>query len=77
LSRLEKNADALTQLTDIYSDYSFAEEKPYYVQVIEGRNHDISQQEFSDFVEMYHNPPERIKLTVFPISPPTGYAQDE
>jgi len=66
--RLDKNADTLIQLTDMRSDYSFSEEKPYYFQVIEGRNHYISEQDFFDFCKMYDAPPERMKLTFIPIT---------
>jgi hypothetical protein len=66
--RLDRNADTLTQLTDMRSDYSFPEEKPYYIQVMDDRNHYISQQEFFDFCIMYDNPPNRMKLTFIPIA---------
>ncbi len=65
--KLDKNADMLTQLTDMRSDYSYLEEKPYFFQVMEGRNHYISEQEFFDFYKMYDNPSERMKLTFIPI----------
>jgi hypothetical protein len=65
--RLYENASALTQLTEIKSDYSASEGKPYYIQVINGRNHYISEEEFMGFWEMYRNPSDRMKLTVMPI----------
>ncbi len=67
--RFDKNADSLTELTDIRSDYSSSEEKPYYIQIIEGRNHYISEQEFDDYLTLYANPPERMKLTCIPVEP--------
>jgi len=68
--RLDKNSGTLTQLTDMRSDYSFSEEKPYFIQIVDGKNHYISEQEFWDFLMMYDNPPNRMKLTFFPITPP-------
>ena len=65
---LGKKSDALTELTDIRSDYSDSEGIPYYYQVIEGKNHYISEQEFDNFHRIYNDPPERMKLTVFPIA---------
>jgi|LSQX01.1.fsa_nt_gb hypothetical protein len=66
--RLDKNADALTQLTDIHSDYSDLEEKPYYVQVVDGRNRYIAERTFWDFYEEYGNLPETMELTIIPIA---------
>ena len=65
---LEKNADALTQLTDMRSDYSPSEEKPYYVQIVDGKNHYISEEVFSDFFAMYDDPPNKMKVTFIPIA---------
>lgn len=65
--RLDKNADTLTQLTDIRSDYSNSEGKPYFIEVIEGKDHYISEQEFYELCKIYGNPPERIKLAFIPI----------
>jgi len=65
--RLDKNADTLTQLTDMRSDYSESEGKPYYVQVENGKNHYITEKEFSDFLEKYDNPTDKMVLTVIPI----------
>ena len=67
--KLDKNSNTLTELTNIRSDYSFLEEKPYYFQVMDGRNHYIPYQEFFDFCMMYDNPPDRMKLTFIPIVP--------
>ena len=66
--KLDKNADTLTELTDIRSDYSFSDEKPYYVQVVDGEDQYISEDEFWNLLEMYDNPPDPMKLTVIPIS---------
>jgi hypothetical protein len=66
--RLDKNADTLTQLTDMRSDYSMSEGKPYYIQIIDGRNNYISEQVFWDFDEIYNNPPNKMKLTSIPIA---------
>ncbi|MCC8122752.1 MAG: hypothetical protein LIO58_04345 [Oscillospiraceae bacterium] len=66
--RLNQNADTLTQLTDMRSDYASADEKSYYFQIVEGRNHYISAQEFAEYCERYDNPPEKFRLTVMPIT---------
>lgn len=66
--RLDKNADALTELTDIHSDYSDSEGKPYFVQVVDGKNHYITEKEFRTFWEEYENPSETMQLTVTPIA---------
>lgn len=66
--KLEKNADTLTKLTDLRSDYSEANEKPYYAQVVNGKNQYISEEEFSDSFEKYSAPPEILELEVFPIA---------
>jgi len=66
--RLDKHADTLTELTDIRSDYSFSEDKPYFFQIVDGKNHYISKDEFWNLSEMYKNPSTPMKLTVIPIS---------
>jgi len=66
--RLDKNANTLTQLTAMSSDYSVSEGKPYYVQVVNGETHYIPEDEFWDFCESYENPSNKMKLTVIPIS---------
>ena len=66
--RLDKIADALTQLTDIHSDFSDSEGRPYYVQVVGGRNHYIAEESFWDFYEEYGNLPETMELTIIPIA---------
>jgi hypothetical protein len=66
--KLNNNADTLTELTDIRSDYSFSEEKPYFIQIVNGKNHYISEDEFWNLLVMYENPSNPMKLTVFPIS---------
>lgn len=66
--RLDKNSDVLTKLTDIQSDYSQSEGKPYYIQVIDGKNCYISEQEFFDFCNLYYNPPKRMNLVFIPIA---------
>ena len=66
--KLYENADALTQLTAINSDYSNLDEKPYYFQIVDGRNHYISEDGFRRFLETYLDPPEKMKLTFIPIS---------
>ena len=64
---LDKNADSLRELTYMSSDYSKAEEKPYFVQMIDGKKHYIAKDEFWDFVEAFQNPPKKMKLKVFSI----------
>jgi len=66
--KLDKNADTLTELTDIRSDYSFSEEKSYFIQIINGKNHYISEDDFWNLLGMYDNPSNPMKLTVIPIS---------
>ena len=66
--RLDKNADTLTELTFFKSDYSMSDEKPYFVQVVNGRNRYITEQEFSNVFEEYMNPLGTMNLTVIPIS---------
>lgn len=68
--RLDRNADKLTKLTEMFSDYSSSEEKSYFVQVVNGKNHYITEKEFWNFREEYENPAKIIKLTVFPIVHP-------
>jgi hypothetical protein len=64
---LDENADTLTQLTEIKPDFCPLEKKPYYIQVINGRNHYISGEEFFSLLEMYAYPSDRMQLTVMPI----------
>ncbi len=66
--RLDAHANSLTELTDIHSDYSDLEQKAYYVEVLDGKNHYITKQKFQDLREKYENPPERMKLKPFPIA---------
>lgn len=66
--KLDKKADTLTQLTDIHSDYSDSEGKPYFVQVVDGRNRYITEEVFWDLYEQYDNLPETIDLTIMPIA---------
>ena len=66
--RLDKNADTLTQLTDIYSDYSASEEKIVFIQVVDDRNDYITEESFWDFYEKYDSPSETMELTIIPIS---------
>jgi len=65
--RLGRYADALTQLTNIHSDYSDSEEKAYYVQVINGRNHYITKQKFLALAKRYENPSTPMKFAFIPI----------
>ena len=44
------------------------EEKPYYVQVVDGRNRYIAERTFWDFYEEYGNLPETMELTIIPIA---------
>jgi hypothetical protein len=64
---LDKNADSLTKLTDMRSDYSSSEDKVYYYQIIDGKNHYMTYDTFSEFFTEYDNPSNRMALTVFPI----------
>jgi hypothetical protein len=66
--RLEVNADTLTQLTDIHSDYSVSAGKSYYVQVVDGKNRYITYEEFENFIKEYDNPSQIMKLAVIPIT---------
>lgn len=66
--RLDKKADKLTQLTDIRSDYSASENKAYFVQVTEGKNHYISQAEFDKWCELYGAPPDVMQWNFIPIA---------
>lgn len=66
--RLDKNADTLTELTDMRSDYSFSEEKPYFYQVVDGKNHYITENEFWDFLEKYDKPSKLMRVSFIPIS---------
>ena len=66
--RLDNNADILTQLTDIRSDYSISDDKPYYFQVLDGKTHYISEEDFFGFCDMYRYPQNRMKLTFIPIA---------
>jgi len=63
----DKNADTLTQLTDMRSDYSATERKPYYMQVLNDKNHYITEKEFFDYCKKYDNPSDKMKLTVIAI----------
>jgi hypothetical protein len=65
---LGKNADTLTQLSFMGSDYSQSDEKPFYYQEVNGRNRYISEREFDDFLEKYIHPSKTMELTVFPIA---------
>ncbi len=66
--RLDKNADTLTQLTDIHSDYSLSEEKVFFVEVVDNRDHYITEKSFWDFYEEYYSPSETMELTIIPIA---------
>ena len=59
---LDKNADTLTQLTDIYSDFSDVEEKIYYSEVVDNTSNYITEESFWNFYEEYDNPSEKMKL---------------
>ena len=68
LDRLDaKNEYTLTQLTDIRSDYSASEGKPYYFQIVNDKNHYITEIEFYSYFEKYYNPSDKISLTVIAI----------
>ena len=60
--------DNLTQMTDIRSDYSQSEDRPYYFQVVDGKNHYISMQEFFELSTIYDNPPTIMKMAFIPIA---------
>ncbi|MDL2263972.1 hypothetical protein LJC31_04910 [Synergistaceae bacterium OttesenSCG-928-I11] len=62
--KLDKGTGALIQLTDIHSGYSQAEEKIYFVRVVNGKEHYISEQEFDDFLTMYEKSPNRMYLRI-------------
>jgi hypothetical protein len=70
---LDGDGESLTRLTNIFSDL-FRDDSnpedyyPYFVQVVDGKNRYISEEEFSEYADIYRNPPERLKLTVIPIS---------
>ena len=66
--RLNKRADSLTTLDDIFSDYSEAERKAYFVQTIDGRLRFVSKKVFDDFWDFYIDPPSRMKARVYPIA---------
>ena len=66
--RLEENAYTLTQLTSMSSDYSQIEERAYYIQVVDNRNHFITEDEFWDFFEKYNDPSDPMKLKVISIA---------
>jgi bla regulator protein BlaR1 len=66
--RLDKDADALTQLTDMRSDYSEVEQKPFYIQVVNGKEEPITDTTFWDFHDKYENPSDLMKLTVIDVS---------
>jgi hypothetical protein len=46
---LHENADTLTQLTAMHSDYSQEAQRPYYINAVNGRNRFISEKEFWSF----------------------------
>ena len=66
--RLEANADTLTLLTSMGSDYSSEDNMPYYVKIVDGKRSFIPQSEFWDYSSMYSDPPNPMKLTVIPIT---------
>ena len=66
--RLDKNADTLTMLTSMGSDYSQADEKPYYYQEVNGRIRYITEEEFLVFLEKYDNPSRMMELRPIPIA---------
>ena len=66
--RLDENAYTLTQLTNIFSDFSHAAQRPYFVQVVNGRNHFISESVFEGFFEEYRSPSNPMVLDVVRIS---------
>ncbi|MDL2209498.1 hypothetical protein LJC36_00975 [Desulfovibrio sp. OttesenSCG-928-C14] len=61
---LDKNTGKLIQLTDIQSGYAASENKPYFIQMVDGKKHSISEQKFKDFHAMYENPSDRMYLAV-------------
>jgi len=65
--RLEKNADKLTPLVEMYSNIARTADGIYYAKIIDGKQQYISEKEFAAFGEIISNPPTRMKLTVHPI----------
>jgi len=66
--RLDKNADTLTELTSMGSDYSQADDKEYFYQEVNGKIHYITEKEFWDFYEKYDSPLKKMELKVIPIA---------
>jgi len=64
---LEKNADTLTQLTNIRNDYSIIENNLYFIEIVNGKNCYITEQEFVEFLMIYSDPPHRMKMKSIPI----------
>jgi len=65
--KLDRNADNLTQLTDIRSDYSSSAQKAYYIQTINDRNTYIPERTFMALLKKYENPSKPMRLTFIPI----------
>ncbi|MDL2313509.1 hypothetical protein LJC36_00845 [Desulfovibrio sp. OttesenSCG-928-C14] len=61
---LDKNTSKLVQMTDIQSGYSASENKPFFVQMVDGKKNSISEQKFDDFHTVYDNPPNRMDLVI-------------
>jgi hypothetical protein len=70
--KLDEGGESLIQLTDIHSDLFYddsrSEYHPYFVQVVDGRNRYITEDEFSKYAKFYLSPPERLKLNVIPVN---------
>lgn len=65
--KLDTNTGNLIQLTDIQSGYSASENKTFFFQMMDGKKHYISEQEFENFLMIYDNPPNKMNLTILTI----------
>ena len=66
--RLDRNANTLTGLTFMGSDYSQSDDKPYYYQEENSRYRYITEEEFLNFLEICDNPLKIIELRAVPIA---------
>lgn len=61
---LDQKTGKLIQMTKMESGYSDSDSKTYFVQIVDGKKHFISEQEFEDAETMYYDPPNRMYLTI-------------
>ena len=67
--RLKKNADSLTLLREMKSDFSQEAGKAYFIETINEKSHFISEKTFDDFWELCTDTPARMQVKVYPIVP--------